>query len=162
MAERQQDQNINSDQDLNHNESPDGNPNHNSLVMDQQEEDSEQNPSSKTLRSLCSDLNEPLLIDTLETPHGKEEEKEEKEDRDEEESLLLPTGGEGDTDSSEAQSSSESQRYDSGEVKDTCLLFQGRNAAPSDEDSSCMSLSQGSTANSTPDSDPGKRGNKMS
>uniref|UniRef100_A0A673YTW8 Amyloid beta protein binding family B member 1 n=1 Tax=Salmo trutta TaxID=8032 RepID=A0A673YTW8_SALTR len=154
VAERQQDQNINSDQDLNHNESPDGNPNHNSLVMDQQEEDSEQNPSSKTLRSLCSDLNEPLLIDTLETPHGKEEEEEEKEDRDEEESLLLPTGGERDTDSSEAQSSSESQRYDSGEVKDTCLLFQGRNAAPSDEDSSCMSLSQGSTANSTPDSDP--------
>uniref|UniRef100_A0A8C7WAX2 Amyloid beta A4 protein-binding family B member 1 n=1 Tax=Oncorhynchus mykiss TaxID=8022 RepID=A0A8C7WAX2_ONCMY len=152
VAERQQDQNINSDQDLNHNESPDGNPNHNSLVMDQQEEDSEQNPSSKTLRSLCSDLNEPLLIDTSETPHGKEEE--EKEDGDEEESPLLPTGGERDTDSSEAQSSSESQRYDSGEVKDTCLLFQGRNAAPSDEDSSCMSLSQGSTANSTPDSDP--------
>nr|XP_046175509.1 amyloid beta precursor protein binding family B member 1-like isoform X4 [Oncorhynchus gorbuscha] len=152
VAERQQDQNINSDQDLNHNESPDGNPNHNSLVMDQQEEDSEQNPSSKTLRSLCSDLNEPLLIDTSETPHGKEEE--EKEDRDEEESPLLPTGGERDTDSSEVQSSSESQRYDSGEVKDTCLLFQGRNAAPSDEDSSCMSLSQGSTANSTPDSDP--------
>ncbi|XP_071024040.1 amyloid beta precursor protein binding family B member 1-like isoform X2 [Oncorhynchus clarkii lewisi] len=152
VAERQQDQNIHSDQDLNHNESPDGNPNHNSLVMDQQEEDSEQNPSSKTLRSLCSDLNEPLLIDTSETPHGKEEE--EKEDGDEEESPLLPTGGERDTDSSEAQSSSESQRYDSGEVKDTCLLFQGRNAAPSDEDSSCMSLSQGSTANSTPDSDP--------
>ncbi|XP_038861642.1 amyloid-beta A4 precursor protein-binding family B member 1-like isoform X2 [Salvelinus namaycush] len=152
VAERQQDQNINSDQDLNHNESPDGNPNHNSLVMDQQEEDSEQNPSSKTLRSLCSDLNEPLLIDTSETPHGKEEE--EKEDGDEEESLLLPTSGEKDTDSSEAQSSSESQTYDSGEVKNTCLLFQGRNAAPSDEDSSCMSLSQGSTANSTPDSDP--------
>ncbi|XP_024276096.1 amyloid-beta A4 precursor protein-binding family B member 1-like isoform X2 [Oncorhynchus tshawytscha] len=152
VAERQQDQNINSDQDLNHNESPDGNPNHNSLVMDQQEEDSEQNPSSKTLRSLCSDPNEPLLIDTSETPHGKEEE--EKEDGDEEGSPLLPTGGERDTDSSEAQSSSESQRYDSGEVKDTCLLFQGRNAAPSDEDSSCMSLSQGSTANSTPDSDP--------
>ncbi|XP_055799077.1 amyloid beta precursor protein binding family B member 1-like isoform X2 [Salvelinus fontinalis] len=151
VAERQQDQNINSDQDLNHNESPDGNPNHNSLVMDQQEEDSEQNPSSKTLRSLCSDLNEPLLIDTSETPHGKEEE--EKEDGDEEESLLLSTSGEKDTDSSEAQSSSESQTYDSGEVKNTCLLFQGRNAAPSDEDSSCMSLSQGSTANSTPDSD---------
>ncbi|XP_041750791.1 amyloid-beta A4 precursor protein-binding family B member 1 isoform X1 [Coregonus clupeaformis] len=155
VAERQQDQNRNSDQDLNHNESPDGNPNHNSLVVDQLEEDSEQNPSSKTLRSLCSDLNEPLLINTSETPHGKEEEEEEKEeDGDEEESLLLPTGGERDTDSSEAQSSSESQRDDSREVKDTCLLFQGRNAAPSDEDSSCMSLSQGSTANSTPDSDP--------
>uniref|UniRef100_A0A8C8CQ43 Uncharacterized protein n=1 Tax=Oncorhynchus tshawytscha TaxID=74940 RepID=A0A8C8CQ43_ONCTS len=146
VAERQQDQNRNSDQDLNHNESPEGNPNQNSLVVDQQVEDSEQNPSSKTLRSLCSDLNEPLLIENSEAPHGKEE--------DEEEPLLLPTGGERDTDSSEAQSSSESQRDDSREVKETCLLFQGRNAAPSDEDSSCMSLSQGSTANSTPDGDP--------
>uniref|UniRef100_A0A4W5N7U5 Amyloid beta protein binding family B member 1 n=1 Tax=Hucho hucho TaxID=62062 RepID=A0A4W5N7U5_9TELE len=153
VAERQQDQNRNSDQDLNHNESPEGNPNQNSLVLDQQEEDSEQNPSSKTLRSLCSDLNEPLLIETSEAPHGKEEEEKE-EDGDEEEPLLLPTGGERDTDSSEAQSSSESRRDDSREVKETCLLFQGRNAAPSDEDSSCMSLSQGSTANSTPDGDP--------
>uniref|UniRef100_A0A8C7TDI6 Amyloid beta A4 protein-binding family B member 1 n=1 Tax=Oncorhynchus mykiss TaxID=8022 RepID=A0A8C7TDI6_ONCMY len=149
VAERQQDQNRNSDQDLNHNESPEGNPNQNSLVVDQQVEDSEQNPSSKTLRSLCSDLNEPLLIENSEAPHGKEEKEE-----DEEEPLLLPTGGERDTDSSEAQSSSESQRDDSREVKETCLLFQGRNAAPSDEDSSCMSLSQGSTANSTPDGDP--------
>ncbi|CAB1352799.1 unnamed protein product [Coregonus sp. 'balchen'] len=151
VAERQQDQNRNSDQDLNHNESPEGNPNQNSLVVDQQEEDSEQNPSSKTLRSLCSDLNEPLLIETSEAPHGKEEKEE---DGDEEEPLLLPTGGERDTDSSEAQSSSESRRDDSREVKETCLLFHGRNAAPSDEDSSCMSLSQGSTANSTPDGDP--------
>uniref|UniRef100_A0A8C7FXH7 Amyloid beta protein binding family B member 1 n=1 Tax=Oncorhynchus kisutch TaxID=8019 RepID=A0A8C7FXH7_ONCKI len=151
VAERQQDQNRNSDQDLNHNESPEGNPNQNSLVVDQQVEDSEQNPSSKTLRSLCSDLNEPLLIENSEAPHGKEEEEKEE---DEEEPLLLPTGGERDTDSSEAQSSSESQRDDSREVKETCLLFQGRNAAPSDEDSSCMSLSQGSTANSTPDGDP--------
>uniref|UniRef100_A0AAY5K5B4 Amyloid beta (A4) precursor protein-binding, family B, member 1 (Fe65) n=1 Tax=Esox lucius TaxID=8010 RepID=A0AAY5K5B4_ESOLU len=154
VAERQQDQNRHSDQDLNHNESPDGNPNQNSLVMDQQE-DGEQNPTSKTLRSLCSDLNEPLLIDTSEAPHGKEVQEEEKEeDGDEEESLRLPTGGERDTDSSETQSTSESRRDDSGEVKDTCLMFQGRNAAPSDEDSSCMSLSQGSTANSTPDGDP--------
>uniref|UniRef100_A0A673ZLC4 Amyloid beta protein binding family B member 1 n=1 Tax=Salmo trutta TaxID=8032 RepID=A0A673ZLC4_SALTR len=134
VAERQQDQNRNSDQDLNHNESPEGNPNQNSLVVDQ---------------SLCSDLNEPLLIETSEAPHGKDEDEE-----DEEEPLLLPTGGERDTDSSEAQSSSESRRDDSREVKETCLLFQGRNAAPSDEDSSCMSLSQGSTANSTPDGDP--------
>uniref|UniRef100_A0A8C8CL55 Uncharacterized protein n=1 Tax=Oncorhynchus tshawytscha TaxID=74940 RepID=A0A8C8CL55_ONCTS len=118
VAERQQDQNRNSDQDLNHNESPEGNPNQNSLVVDQQVEDSEQNPSSKTLRSLCSDLNEPLLIENSEAPHGKEEDEEDR------------------------------------EVKETCLLFQGRNAAPSDEDSSCMSLSQGSTANSTPDGDP--------
>ncbi|KAL0994175.1 hypothetical protein UPYG_G00118770 [Umbra pygmaea] len=152
VAERQQDPNRNSDQDLNHNESPDGNPNQNSLVLDQQVEDCEQNTSSKTLRALGCDLNEPLLIDTSEAPLGKEELEGKEEDGDEEESLLLPA--ERDTDSSETQSTSESRRVDSGDAKDTCLLFQGRNTAPSDEDSSCMSLSQGSTANSTPDGDP--------
>ncbi|KAJ7995849.1 hypothetical protein DPEC_G00230990 [Dallia pectoralis] len=154
VAERQQDQNRNSDQDLNHNESPDGNPNQNSLVLDQEEGDREQNPTSKSLRSVCSHLNPPLLIETSEAPDIKEEEEEEDEEAvDEDESVLLPTG-ERDTDTSETQSTSESGRDDSGDVKDTWLLYQGGNAAPSDEDSSCMSLSQGSTANSTPDGHP--------
>ena len=146
MAERQQDHNRNPDANLNHNGSPDDNPNQNSQDVEFQEDKS----TLKSLRSLGSEVSEALLIDTSAAPQGDEE--------GEEESLLLP-GGERDTDSSEAQSSSESRREESADGGTACLTSQGaRNGAPSDEDSSCMSLSQGSTANSSPDADPGRRG----
>ncbi|XP_046876537.1 amyloid beta precursor protein binding family B member 1-like isoform X2 [Hypomesus transpacificus] len=142
VAERQQDHNRNPDANLNHNGSPDDNPNQNSQDVEFQEDKS----TLKSLRSLCSEVSEALLIDTSAAPQGDEE--------GEEESLLLP-GGERDTDSSEAQSSSESRREESADGGTACLTSQGaRNGAPSDEDSSCMSLSQGSTANSSPDADP--------
>ncbi|KAK2823553.1 hypothetical protein Q7C36_020153 [Tachysurus vachellii] len=161
VAEQQQDLNRNPDQNLNltenENESPDVNPNQNH-TLDEQEHDVENN---KNLKVLCSDVdirntaNEPLLIDTSEVPKSKEQEEEEEdedEEDDEEEESLPASGGEKDTDSSEAQSSSESRKSGEGGSKNRCLLF-GKNGAPSDEDSSCMSLSQGSTATSTPDGD---------
>lgn len=161
VAEQQQDLNRNPDQNLNltenENESPDVNPNQN-RTLEEQEHDVENN---KNLKVLCSDIdirntaNEPLLIDTSEIPKSKEQEEEEEED-DEEESLPA-SGGEKDTDSSEAQSSSESRKSGEGGSKNRCLLF-SKNGAPSDEDSSCMSLSQGSTATSTPDGDTGSSG----
>lgn len=163
VAEQQQDLNRNPDQNLNltenENESPDVNPNQNH-TLDEQEHDVENN---KNLKVLCSDVdirntaNEPLLIDTSEVPKSKEqeeEEEEEDEEEDEEEESLPASSGEKDTDSSEAQSSSESRKSGEGGSKNRCLLF-GKNGAPSDEDSSCMSLSQGSTATSTPDGDTG-------
>ncbi|XP_062869832.1 amyloid beta precursor protein binding family B member 1 [Trichomycterus rosablanca] len=154
VAEKQQDLNRNPDQNLNlmenENESPDNNPNQN-RILEEQEHDIENN---KNLKVLCSDIdirnaaNEPLLIDTSEIPKSKEEEYED----DEEEESLPVSGGEKDTDSSEAQSSSDSRKGEEGGGRNKCLLF-SKNGAPSDEDSSCMSLSQGSTATSTPDGD---------
>uniref|UniRef100_A0A8B9GRI8 Amyloid beta precursor protein binding family B member 1 n=1 Tax=Astyanax mexicanus TaxID=7994 RepID=A0A8B9GRI8_ASTMX len=158
VAEKQQDLNRNPDQNLNlvenenENESPDMNPNRNS-TLGVQGSDVENN---KTLEVLCSDVdvrntaNEPILIDTSEAPIGKEHENEEEEK--EEEENFPPGSGEKDTDSSESQSCSESRKDSEGGGRNTCLLF-SKNGA-SDEDSSCMSLSQGSTANSTPDGDP--------
>ncbi|XP_066556041.1 amyloid beta precursor protein binding family B member 1 isoform X2 [Amia ocellicauda] len=92
--------------------------------------------------------NQPLVIDTSQVPEGKggREETEEEEEEDE-----APVTGEKDTDSSsETQSSSESRKDSS---KNACLFFRTRNMAPSDEDSSWTTLSQGSTTNSTPDGD---------
>lgn len=161
VAEQQQDLNRNPDQNLNltenENESPDENPNQNH-TLEGQEHDVENN---KNLKALCSDVeirnsaNEPLLIDTSEVPKGKEQEEEEEEDEEEEEESLPASSGEKDTDSSEAQSSSESRRSGEDDSRNKCLLF-SKNGAPSDEDSSCMSLSQGSTATSTPDGDTGR------
>ncbi|KAK1800511.1 hypothetical protein P4O66_005737, partial [Electrophorus voltai] len=153
VAEKQQDLNRNPDQNLNlvenENESPDSNPNQNS-VRGEPGDDVENN---KILKVLCSDFvrntaDEPLLIDTSEVPKGKgHEEEEEKEEEN------LPSNcGEKDTDSSETQSSSELKKGSECGGQTPCLLF-SKNGA-SDEDSSCMSLSQGSTANSTPDGDP--------
>ncbi|TSS11539.1 Amyloid-beta A4 precursor protein-binding family B member 1 [Bagarius yarrelli] len=157
VAEKQQDLNRNPDQNLNltenENEGPDLNPNQN-RTLEEQEHDAENN---KNLKVFCSDVdlrnttNEPLLIDTSEVPESKKQEEEDEEEDEEEESLPV-SGGEKDTDSSEAQSSSESRQSGEDGSKNRCLLF-SKNGAPSDEDSSCMSLSQGSTATSTPDGD---------
>ncbi|XP_018586227.1 amyloid-beta A4 precursor protein-binding family B member 1 isoform X2 [Scleropages formosus] len=155
VAENQQDQNRNPSQNQNRNQSPERNPNQNLLAKEEVRE-------GKTLRSLCSDLeleamnaaNEPLLIDTTGLPLGKEEIKKEdkKEEEEGEEEALAPAGGDKDTDSSsETQSNSESRKESGGGSRSAHLLFHGRNGDPTDEDSSWASLSQGSTANSTPD-----------
>lgn len=160
VAEKQQDQNRNSDQNLNllenENENPDNNPNQN-RILDEQDHDLENN---KNLKVLCSEVdirnaaNEPLLINTTEVLKNKEQEYDEEDDDDDEEESLPVSGGEKDTDSSEAHSSSDSRKGGDGGGRNRCLLF-SKNGAPSDEDSSCMSLSQGSTTTSTPDGDSG-------
>ncbi|MFT7818407.1 amyloid beta A4 precursor protein-binding family B member 1 isoform X2 [Arapaima gigas] len=160
VAEKQQDQNHNPSLNQNLNRSPEQNPNHNLLAKE------EQGNGGKTLRLLCSDLeleamnaaNEPLLIDTSGVSLGKGEVKED--DKKEEEGLqgqeeaLAPASGDKDTDSSsETQSNSDSRKESGGGGRSACILFHGRNGDPTDEDASWASLSQGSTANSTPDAE---------
>lgn len=148
LAEQQQDQNLNLVE--NKNESTDRNPNQNSQRRHEEK--------NKTLKALCSDLHswaadEPLLIYSSNALMEKNQENQEQ-TRDEEvegekEEDVNPCGGEN-TDSSEIQ-----KKGGEGGSRNACLLF-SKNGIPSDEDSSCMSLSQGSTASSTPDGEPGK------
>ncbi len=146
LAEQQQDQNLNLVE--NKNESTDRNPNQNSQRRHEEK--------NKTLKALCSDLHswaadEPLLIYSSNALMEKNQENQEQ-TRDEEvegEEDVNPSGGEN-TDSSEMQ-----KKGGEGGSRNACLLF-SKNGVPSDEDSSCMSLSQGSTASSTPDGEPGK------
>uniref|UniRef100_A0A8C1P1Q7 Amyloid beta (A4) precursor protein-binding, family B, member 1 (Fe65) n=1 Tax=Cyprinus carpio TaxID=7962 RepID=A0A8C1P1Q7_CYPCA len=144
--QQQQDQNLNLIE--NKNESTDRNPNQNSQRRHEEK--------NKTLKALCSDLHswaadEPLLIYSSNTLMEKNQENQEQ-TRDEEverekEENLNPSGDEN-TDSSEIQ-----KKGGEGGSRNACLLF-SKNGVPSDEDSSCMSLSQGSTASSTPDGEP--------
>uniref|UniRef100_A0A8C2HEU5 Amyloid beta (A4) precursor protein-binding, family B, member 1 (Fe65) n=1 Tax=Cyprinus carpio TaxID=7962 RepID=A0A8C2HEU5_CYPCA len=146
QQQQQQDQNLNLIE--NKNESTDRNPNQNSQRRHEEK--------NKTLKALCSDLHswaadEPLLIYSSNTLMEKNQENQEQ-TRDEEverekEEDLNPSGDEN-TDSSEIQ-----KKGGEGGSRNACLLF-SKNGIPSDEDSSCMSLSQGSTASSTPDGEP--------
>lgn len=147
--QQQQDQNLNLVE--NKNESTDTNPNQNS-----QRHHEEKN---KTLNALCSDLNDWVADESVLIYSSVMMEKNQEESRDvdverEEEENLNPSGGEN-RDSSEIQ-----KKRAEGSGRNTCLLF-SKNGIPSDEDSSCMSLSQGSTASSTPDGEPGRSHNKV-
>ncbi|XP_016364828.1 amyloid beta A4 precursor protein-binding family B member 1-like [Sinocyclocheilus rhinocerous] len=139
LAEQQQQQDQNLNLVENKNETTDRNPNQNS-----QQHHEEKN---KTLKALCSDhswaADEPLLIYTL------MEKNQENQEETREEKNLNPTGGEN-TNSSEIQ-----KIGGEGGSRNACLLF-SKHGIPSDEDSSCMSLSQGSTTSSTPDGEPGE------
>ncbi|XP_057176480.1 amyloid beta precursor protein binding family B member 1 [Triplophysa rosa] len=110
------------------------NPNQNSQRRHQEK--------NKALKSLCSELHdwshdEALLI--YSSADLKEKHEEQKRDETEQE---------------ENVSVADVQRREGeGAVRNACLLF-AKNGAHSDEDSSCMSLSQGSTASSTPDGEP--------
>ncbi|KAG9348495.1 hypothetical protein JZ751_002231 [Albula glossodonta] len=142
----------------------DRNPNHNT-VQDDRVGNGEKTTSNKTLRFLCSNVeskntaNKPLLIDNLVALEGEEDEEEEEEDgeeeeedgEDEEEPLPMMRGEKDNDSSSETQSSGESRKEGGVGGRSACLLFGSRNGAPSDEDSSWTSLSQDSTANSSPD-----------
>lgn len=182
VAEKQQQQHQDLDLNLNHSpdqnlnvsglndsgsRSPNANPNHNSVVLHETK-----NTSNKTLRALCLELdgketdNGLLLIEPADhrpalgkEQENQEEEKEvveeDEEEEDEDEEPMASSCAEKDTDSSEAQSHSERTAEGESE-KSSGLLMPGKSGAPSDEDSSCMSLSQGSTANSTPDGETGK------
>lgn len=99
---------------------------------------------NKALKSLCSELHDwshdqALLI--YSSDDLKEKHEEPKRDQPEQE---------------ENVSADDVQRREGeGAVRNACFLL-AKNGAHSDEDSSCMSLSQGSTASSTPDGEPGK------
>ncbi|XP_067254561.1 amyloid beta precursor protein binding family B member 1 isoform X2 [Chanodichthys erythropterus] len=144
--QQQQDQNLNLVE--NKNESTDRNPNQNSQRRNEEK--------NKTLKALCSDLHdwaadEHLLIYSsaamMENNQENQEQMRDKEAEREEEENLNPSGCVN-IDRSEIQK----KGGESGS-RNACLLF-GKNAVTSDEDSSCMSLSQGSTTSSTPDEEP--------
>lgn len=101
-------------------------------------------------------LNEPLLIDTLESTEEKDKEREEggkeKENNSEDnEETSGDTGRE-----KVAQSNVESQREGSVVGRNACLLFSNMNGTPSDEESSWPALSQNNTADSSPNGNRGK------
>ncbi|KAJ8402302.1 hypothetical protein AAFF_G00371670 [Aldrovandia affinis] len=136
VAEKQQDQNRNQYQDQSQDLDPNPNQNQDSAL----EKEQLQGEGEKSLRALCSDLELELELEAKNAAN---------------EPLLIDTSGP-DTDadsSSETQSSSGSRKEGGLASRSACLLFQGKNGAPSDEDSSWTSLSQGSTANSSPDRD---------
>ncbi|XP_052464828.1 amyloid beta precursor protein binding family B member 1 isoform X1 [Carassius gibelio] len=145
LAEQQQDQNLNLVE--NENESTDRNPNQNSERSHEEK--------NKTLKALCSEHSwaddQPLLIYSsntlMENNQENQEHTRDQEVEREEEEHLTPSGGQ-DTSSSKVQKTG-------GEAgsRNACLLF-SKQGVPSDEESSCMSLSQGSTASSTPDGEP--------
>ncbi|XP_039538976.1 amyloid-beta A4 precursor protein-binding family B member 1-like [Pimephales promelas] len=141
--QQQQDQNLNLVE--NKNESTDRNPNQNSQRRNEEK--------NKTLKALCSDLqdwatDEPLLIYSsaamMENNKENQQQIRDKEAERVEEESLNPCVC--------ANTDAEVQRR-AGEGGKSALLS-GRTGVTSDEDSSCMSLSQGSTASSTPDGEP--------
>ncbi|XP_077099569.1 amyloid beta precursor protein binding family B member 1 isoform X2 [Siphateles boraxobius] len=143
--QQQQDQNLNLVE--NKNESTDRNPNQNSQRRNEEK--------NKTLKALCSDLqdwaaDEPLLIYSsaamMENNQENQQQMRDKEaDRGEEESLNTCVCV--NTDPEVQKRAGEAGGRNAG-------LLLGRTGVTSDEDSSCMSLSQGSTASSTPDEEP--------
>ncbi|KAK7120036.1 hypothetical protein R3I94_020155 [Phoxinus phoxinus] len=134
LAEQQQDQNLNLLE--NKNESTDRNPNQNSQRRNEEK--------NKTLKALCSDLqdwpaHEPLLIYSSAAMMENNRENQQQ-TRDEE--------AEGEDEDGSVCVNTELQKR-GGEAGG-----RSRTGVTSDEDSSCMSLSQGSTASSTPDEEP--------
>ncbi|KAA8594159.1 hypothetical protein FQN60_004993 [Etheostoma spectabile] len=103
-------------------------------------------------------LNEPLLIDTLESTEEKDKEREEddkdkektseeEEEEEEEEQTSGDTSGEV---VAEEQSNVESQREGSVVGRNACLLFSNMNGTPNDEESTWPALSQDNPADSSP------------
>ncbi|TRY78995.1 hypothetical protein DNTS_005029, partial [Danionella cerebrum] len=132
MCMQQQDQNLNLVE--NNNKSTERTQNQNSQRLHEEKR--------KTLEALCHDLSEwevdpPLLIySSLEMEKNQEH-----------------TGEEDNVDPTENEKTGSSRSQTKGSGNTT--LF-SRNGFPSEEDSSCMSISQGSAA-STPDGGPGNR-----
>lgn len=161
VAENQQ------DQDHNCNISQNGNKedvSHQNTTQEEQQRNEEQTKSPKialtpglSQEESKNILNEPLLIDTLESTEQKDKEREEdgkekeKKSEDNEETS-------GDTRKEKvAQSNVESQREGSVAGRNACLLFSNMNGTPSDEESSWPALPQDNTADSSPNGNRGKK-----
>ncbi|MEQ2181318.1 hypothetical protein GOODEAATRI_010331, partial [Goodea atripinnis] len=92
-------------------------------------------------------LNEPLLIDTLESEEEKEREEDDKE-KDNHSEVHEETSGGGRGEKPAEQSNVESHREGSVVGRNACLLFSNMNGTPSDEETSWPSLSQDNSDNS--------------
>ncbi|XP_071400657.1 amyloid beta precursor protein binding family B member 1 [Centroberyx affinis] len=154
VAENQQDQdhNCNINQNGNKEDFP-----HQNTTQEEQQGNEEQTKSPKTAMTPGLNdeeskniLNEPLLIDTLESAEEKEreeddKEKEEKSEGDEETSSIAREETE-----AEETSDLESQKEGGVAGRNACLLFSNVNGTPSDEEASWPVLSQDNTADSSP------------
>lgn len=158
-AENQQDQDHNCNISQNGNkEDP-----QQTTTQEEQQGNEEQTKSPKTTLSPGLNqeeskniLNDPLLIDTLESAEEKEKEREEdgkeKETKpDEDEDTPSETRG-----VTEGQRKGESQKEGSVVGRNACLLFSNMNGSPNEEEISWPALSQDNTADSSPNGNRGK------
>lgn len=159
VTENQQDQdhNCNISQNGNKEDFP-----HQTITQDEQQGKEEQTKSPKNVMTpgLSPEeskniLNEPLLIDSLESTEEKDKEAEEDCKEKESEGRKEDTPG-----VTEQQSNGESQREGSVLGRNACLLFSNLNGSPIDEESSWPSLSQDNTADSSPNDNRGKHNQK--
>lgn len=158
VAENQQDQDHNCN--INQNGNREDFPHQNTTQEDQQgNEEQTKSPKIAMTPGLSQEeskniLNEPLLIDTLESTEEKDKEREE-DDKEKEGKLEDDEETSGDTRGeklAEEESNVESQRVG----RNACLLFSNMNGTPSDEESSWPALSQDNTADSSPNGNRGK------
>lgn len=159
VAETQQ------DQDHNCNISQNGNqedfPNQTSTQEERQgNEERNKSPKRAMTAGLSQEeskniLNDPLLIDTLESTEEKDKEREEdgkeKEGTAEEDETSGDTSGQ-----AELQGNVESQREGSVLGRNACLLFSNLNGTPNEEESFWPALSKDTTADSSPNDSKGK------
>ena len=156
------------DQDYNCNISQNGNKEefpHQNTSQEEQQENEEQTKSPKiTMTPGLSQeeskniLNEPLLIDTLESTEEKDKEREE-DGKDKDNNSEEDDETSGDTSGeivAEDQSDAESQKEGGVVGRNACLLFSNMNGTPSDEETSWPAVSQDNTADSTPNGNRGK------
>lgn len=153
VTENQQDQdhNCNISQNGNKEDFP-----HQTNTQDEQQGKEEQTKSPKNAMTpgLSQEesknvLNEPLLIDTLESTEEKDKEAEE--DGKEKEC----DGSEDSAGVAEQQSNAEPQKEGGVLGRNACLLFSNLNGSPIEEESSWPSLSQDNTADSSPNDNRG-------
>lgn len=160
VAENQQDQDHNCN--INQNGNKEDFPLQN-ITQEKQQGNEEQTKSPKIAMTpgLSQEeskniLNEPLLINALESEEEKDKEREEddkEKDSNSEVNEETSDGGRGEQPAE--QSNAESQREGGVVGRNTCLLFSNMNATPSDEETSWPSSSQDNSDNSP----NGNRGN---
>lgn len=163
VAENQQDQdhNCNISQNGNKEEFP-----HQTSTQEEQRAKDEQN-KSPTKAGLVSPglsqeeskniLNEPLLIDTLESNASEDKDKEREEVGKEKDENNEETSD--DTEEQQEDGSNAESQKEGGVVgRNTCLLFSNMNGSPNEEESSWPPLAQDNVADSSPN---GNRGEKQ-
>lgn len=159
VAETQQDQDLNCN--ISQNGNQDDFPNQTTTQVEQQgNEEQTKSPKRAMTAGLSQEeskniLNDPLLINTLESTEEKDKEREEdgkeKNETVDEDETLGDTSGE-----AEPPGDVESHREGSVLGRNTCLLFSNLNGTPNEEESFWPALSQDATADSSPNDNRGK------
>lgn len=159
VAETQQDQDLNCN--ISQNGNQDDFPNQTTTQVEQQgNEEQTKSPKRAMTAGLSQEeskniLNDPLLINTLESTEEKDKEREEdgkeKKETADEDDTSIDTRGE-----AELQGNVESHREGSVLGRNACLLFSNLNGTPNEEESFWPALSQDTTTDSSPNDNRGK------